>query len=239
VIALPLLLLHAVSGAALSGPTFDAPAEPDPVLAEQRGGFRLPNGLDIALAVQTQTSVNGAIVLRTEFQVDQGPATTTVYAPRPGQVVVAQGGAGATATGTVGAPTITFDNRSGLQVTPGAGALPVSVSGTATSASGGSAVPAGLAVVSPGAAAATDNGQITQSVQNGVRSVQLNGADLTVTHLTGNAFGSAIANSGSDRAIDTQTSVSIDIHNASPDALGSAMFRVQDIALDATAMRAQ
>ena len=258
-IALALLLLHAASGPALiDGPTpdrstldrsaldrpaFDAPAEPDPVLAEQRGGLRLPNGLDIALAVQTQTSVNGAIVLRTDFQVDKGPATTTVYVPRSGQIVAAQAGAGqggaGTATGSAGAPSIAFDNRNGLQVTPGSGALPVSVSGNGAAAGGASPVPAGLAIVSPATVAMTDNGQVTQDIQGGVRTVQLNGADLTVTHLTGNAFGSAITNSGSDRAIDTQTAVSIDIHNAGPDMLGSAMFRAQDMALDAAAMRAR
>jgi hypothetical protein len=61
--------------------------------------------------------------------------------------------------------------------------------------------------------------------------------DIRIFHLTRNAIGSAITNTGSDRAIDTHTSVSIDLRNAGPDVLGSAMLRVEDVALGALASR--
>jgi len=221
--------------AAVQGDPFAAPALPDPDLAAQRGGFRLPNGIDVAMTVQTQTSVNGAIVLRTVFTADQGTPTLTVYAPKPGTTVAAAPSTPAAATGTAGAPTITYDGRNGIQVTPGSAAPGISVAAGAASAGG--AVPAGLEQV--GATATTDAGTISQQVQGGLRTVALRGSDLSITHIAGDAFGSAIANSGNDRAIDTSTSVSIDLGNAGPDILGSAMLRVQDVAVEAATMRIQ
>jgi hypothetical protein len=206
---------------------------PDPVLAEQRGGFQLPNGIEVELSVQTQTSVNGAVLLRTVFQVDRGSPTLSIYAPKQGEIVAsATSGSDRAATGTT-APTITYDRNGGLQVIPGTTSSMVSVSGTPVTAG---ALPAGLTQVASGTV--TDAGTIGETATNGTRAVSLGGADLTITHLAGNAFGSAIANSGGDRVIDTQTTLSINLGNAGPDNIGSSMFRVQDIALDAVAMRA-
>lgn len=204
----------------------------DPILAEQRGGFRLPNGIDVALSVQTQTAVNGAVQLRTVFQIDDGSPTFTIYAAKTGETVsVGTAAAGGQAT-QAAAPTISYDRASGIQVTPGIAPSSISVSAKPVTSE---AIPAGLTEVAAGAV--TDTGAITDTTRNGVRAVTLTGSDLSITHLAGNAFGSAIANSGNDRSIDTQTTVSINLSNAGPDVLGSSMFRVQDIALDAVAMR--
>ncbi|MBB3695682.1 hypothetical protein [Sphingomonas sp. BK580] len=204
---------------------------PDATLAEERGGFMLPGGIDVALTVQTQTAVDGAVVLRTVFQASQGTPTLTVYAPRAGETVAA---APAVAAGSAGAraPSVTYDSRGGFQVTPG-----TSAPGIGVAAAGAAAVPAGLEAVAGGI---TDHGVITQGQQGGTRTVELSGSDLTVTHLAGNVFGTAIANSGSDRVIDTQTSVAIDLGAAGAELLaGSALLRVGEIAGAATAMRAQ
>jgi hypothetical protein len=212
-----------------------APPLPDAVLATQRGGFRLPNGIDIALAVQTDTAVNGLAVLRTVFRVDQGAPTLTVYAPKAGESVAAPSTSGTTQSTamTSAQPTVSFDNRSGVRISPGLPNVGLAVGTSVTKWSDD--VPKGLAEVSSGAV--TDNGTITHQVRGGLQTVTLDAKDLTVTHLAGNAFGSAVANSGSDRAIDTATSVSIDLRNAGPDVLGSTMFRIQDIANDAVGMR--
>ena len=225
------LLLLLLAQAAATPPIAAAPVA-DPILAEQRGGFRLPNGIDVALSVQTQTAVNGAVLLRTVFQIDQGSPTFTIYAAKPGETVAASAAGGDTPVARTSTPIISYDRTTGLQVQPGAISSPLLVSAKPAAPT---ALPAGLTEVAAGAV--TDAGAITDTTRNGVRTVSLNGADLTITHLAGNAFGSAIANSGSDRAIDTQTTVSINLSNAGPDVLGSAMFRVQDIALDAVAMR--
>ena len=227
-----LLLLLAQAVASERPPIAVAPVA-DPILAEQRGGFRLPSGIDVALSVQTQTAVNGAVLLRTVFQIDQGAPNFTIYAAKPGETVETNTAAGEASTArTSSAPVISYDRVNGLQVQPGTISSPISVSVKPAAAA---ALPAGLTEVAAGTV--TDAGTITDSTRNGVRAVSLNGADLTITHLAGNAFGSAIVNAGSDRAIDTQTTLSINLSNAGPDVLGSAMFRVQDIALDAVAMR--
>lgn len=216
---------------AQAGPISE-PALPEIELAQQRGGLRLPSGLDLAITVQTQTAVSGDVVLRTEYKLDQGTPTLTVFAPRAGTSVPLQsapGGAGAAAAAAV--PTITYDRVSGIRVTQGAPTSSIGVSASAPN----DQLPAGLVQVASGTM--TDAGIVTEGGANGVRTVSLSGQDLTITHLAGNAIGSAIANSGSDRSIDTQTTVSIGLSNVSPDILGSAMFRVQDIALDAVALR--
>ena len=215
-----------------------APALPDHELAAQRGGFRLPNGVDVALTVQTQTAVDGAVVLRTVFRADQGVPSLTVFTPKPGTVVAVRAGDATAATTAAAAPTISYDSRSGIQVTPGAGMPAVTVSNVTVGAAPDT--PAGLQAVDPrGAGVATDAGQVTAMRAAGLDTVQLKAGDLTISHFAGNAFGSAIANSGNDRAIDTQTSVSIDLSNAGPDVIGSAMLRVQDLGSSVTAMRVQ
>lgn len=218
-----LLLLLLGQGAPVA-----AKALPDHELAEQRGGFRLPSGIDVALTVQTQTAIDGAIVLRTVFRADEGAPTLTVSTPRPGETVVAQGG-GAPATVNSGTLVVSYDPRSGIQVTQGMTVPTVNVtSGGASAAVVGS--PDLQQVDVSGAGVATDAGQVTAARSGGLDTVRLTAADLVVTHFTGNAFGSAIANSGSDRAIDTQTTVSIDLSNTTSDVVNSAMLRVEDLA---------
>lgn len=214
---------------ALAPVQYDHPPLTDPELAEQRGGFRLPNGIDVAMTVQTQTAVDGAVVLSTVFRADQGAPTLTVYTPRPGESVVGQ--ASAAARNAVIAPSVTYDGRNGIQITPGASAPPIGVA--AGAASGGGGVPQGLTAVDAASGVATDAGLVTEAARGGVRTVELRGPDLTITHFAGDAFGTAIANSGSDRAIDTQTTLSIDLRNAGPDVLGSSMLRAAAIADDA------
>lgn len=217
-ILLALLLAQSAQGAA----PYTAPAVPDPVLADERGGFRLPNGIDVALTVQTDTAVNGALVLRTVFRADQGSPTLSSYLPQEGQTVAIGRAAGGGTAQT--APTISFDARGGIQVTPGIATVAAAV-GTSQD-------------VAVAAADLRDAGDaVTRDTSGAVRTVTLAGGDLSVTHFAGNAFGSAIANTGSNRAIDTATSVSIDLGQAGPDVLGSAMLRVEGVAVEALRMR--
>lgn len=213
-----------------------APVVPDSELAEQRGGFRLPNGIDVALTVQSVTSINGSVVLNTVFRADQGPPSVSVYVPRPGEPVAAPAQTADTTAGGASGPTISYDMKGGLQVIPGNAAPRI----TLTAGGQGAAQSTdGLALVGDETPSSTDNGTVIQSQRDGLRSVVLKGTDLTVTHLAGNAFGSAIENSGSDRTIDTQTIVSLDLRNAGPDVLGSAMFRAGNVAIDALSTRGQ
>lgn len=204
---------------------------PDAVLAQERGGFSLPGGLDVALTVQTQTAIDGKVVLTTVFRAVEGNPAFTAYVPRPGEPVAAQNGSGgAGAAGPSTMPVVVVDGRNGIRVTPGVTAPGVSVTG----GTGGNTGASLDGLVEAGAGAVTDTGTISGNASSGaLRTIELRGSDISVTHLAGTAFGSAIANSGSDRAIDTTTSVGIDLQNAGPDNLGSTMFRVEDVAIGA------
>jgi hypothetical protein len=207
---------------------YAAPAVPDPELAQLRGGFRLPGGIDVAMTIDTQTAINGAVVLRTVFRAEGAMPSLTVYTPRAGETVAASPHA-AGAAGAAGAsmPVVTYDRQGGIQVSA-AGAAP------GVTLTGSGALPAiqdGLEAVTD--TVATDAGTVAQRAQGALRVVELTGNDLSVSHIAGGAFGSAIAKAGNDRVIDTQTSVSIDLANAGPDVLGSSMLRAQDITADA------
>ena len=205
----------------------------DAELATHRGGFRLPSGIDVALTVQTQTAVNGAVVLSTVFRADQGTPSFAVYAPKPGTMVNAAQAAKPAQSAVAAMPTITYDRANGLQVIRGAATPSIVV------AAGGVAptLADGLEQVDVGDGVVTDNGRIVADTGGAVQRVAIQAGDLVVTHFAGAAFGSAIANSGSDRAIDTTTTVAIGLGNAGPDVLGSAMFRVEGAALDALRSR--
>jgi hypothetical protein len=218
----PLLLLLPLA----LGP-FAATPVADEELAEHRGGFRLPGGIDVAMTIDTQTAVDGAVVLRTVFRADQGTPTLATYVPRAGETVAGASAGASRPAATI--PVVSYDRQSGIRVSGGVAAPGVSLAPQA------GAIPAGLEQVSGGAATAA--GAVSERTQGALRLVELTGADLSVTHVAGGAFGAAIANMGSDRTIDTQTSVAIDLSGAGPDVIGSSMLRVQDIATQALAGR--
>lgn len=64
-----------------AGPFDGHKAVSDAELAQMRGGFRLPNGVEVAMAVQIDSIVNGQLVLRSVLVRDQGPANLEVYSP--------------------------------------------------------------------------------------------------------------------------------------------------------------
>ena len=53
----------------------------DATLSTMRGGFLLPGGLDVSVAIDSATAVNGATVLKTVLSADRGPASLSVQAP--------------------------------------------------------------------------------------------------------------------------------------------------------------
>ena len=83
------LMCFVLAGAAMCGPVVG-----DETLARERGGFSLPNGIDVALSIDTQTAVNGAVVLRSVLKVDRGAPQIVAYVPRAGQSVAASPNAG-------------------------------------------------------------------------------------------------------------------------------------------------
>lgn len=146
-------------------------------LAEARGGFVLPNGLVIALAVATETRIDGQLAVRSTFRIADGR------------------------------PVVTIEGRD--------------------------AATGELTTLNPGAAGAAAAGGTIRLGGDGSRIV-FNGDRIDVSHLIGRAFGSAIANSADNRTIDVATSIDIDVAGATPDLIGSAMLRADNLAATAT-----
>ena len=97
--ALPFAAAQAVQ----ASPFAKAPVE-DSALGAMRGGFALPGGLDVSIAVQSSTSVNGRPILTTIFSADRGPAALSVFAGGAdglAKVEIAPGGSAETAAGTL------------------------------------------------------------------------------------------------------------------------------------------
>lgn len=214
---------------------FDAVELPEIVLAEQRGGIRLPGGINVALTIDTVTAVDGRIVLQTITRIADASPVVTAYAPEDGASIPLAARGGAENLGGT-PPQISYDRQHGLTVTAGLPPVPLTVSRTAGATN--EATPAeGLRTLDLSRPVTTTAGLVQARGAGGRSGVELIGADIQIFHLTGNAIGSAIANSGSDRSIDTATTLSIDLRNAGPDVLGSTMLRVEDVALRALATR--
>lgn len=229
-----MLLLAGAATPAVGENPFGAPAVSDAELSEMRGGFALPGGIDLSIVVRTETSVDGNLLLRSVYALDQGPATLQVFAPAPGQTVAT--GRGSAGSGDGEAPPavwVMFDRDNGVSIGQ-AGAQPGGGL-TVTTGPAAEAPDDGLAPlpIGPGGSIEVAGGTVSlQDLPRGTRA-RIEGDRIDVSHIVGGAFGSVIANSGSDRAIDTVTTISLDLNGATPANLGSALPRVESIALDA------
>lgn len=216
-------------------PPFPVRRVEDSVLAEQRGGIRLPNGIDVNLSIDTVTAISGRIVLQTVTRIAEGGPVVAAYVPVDDTpVLLDQQDKALGETQRYSPPRVTYDRQNGLSVTTNTPVAPVRV--TAGEASN---VPQelGLRTIDLTVPTMTPNGIVQARNDAGVGSVELQGTDIRILHLTQSAIGSAIANTGSGRSIDTFTTVSIDLRNAGPEVLGSAMSRVEGVALSALASR--
>jgi len=208
----------------------------DAELAEHRGGFSLPNGIDVALAVQTQTRVDGDIVLRTVFTVDDGPARFAAYVPTSRESAVAEGAGRRASTSSV-APVISFDNRGQISLAPGIVVPGVSARPGAQKIS--SEAPDGFVSVAPGAPSQMGTSTIQVASEGTSYVANLRDTMLSITHMAGRSFGSIVENSSDNRAIDVETTIDLSLSGASPDLVGSALLRVESAALDALMARSQ
>lgn len=229
--ALALLAIATLLPANAGPAPFARPAVAPEQLAAMRGGFTLPGGIDVALAVRSETLLNGATLLLSEYRIDRGAPQLAVFVARSPEA----GGADANGTGPAAPPAMpTLDYRDQtLVVTPAGPVLAVALgSGNAAPAEGR----ADLMQVSlaDGASVATPAGQVSLAGET-LRQVRLQGDLLDTTHFYGSALGSLTINTGSDRVIDTIVSVDIDLANVTPELMGSALMRVEGLGLAATA----
>lgn len=207
----------------------------DEELAQVTGKFILPNGVELALTVTSDTVVNGQLILRTVLSVDQ-KSELTVFGRNQATPAASYSGNGGSATMAPGGVVITLDRQSGIQtITPTFAVLR------------GSTVTIGSEMQSPqslgltalplaagGPAIQTADGSVSLQAVSGGSLVTLSGDQLAVSNLVGQSIATAIANSANDRTIDTVTNIAIDARDITPYQLGSAQLRVDSLVLDAT-----
>jgi hypothetical protein len=182
----------------------------DDDLDELRGGFILPNGMDVAIGIDIQTSVNGVLALRTML--------TTADAGLP-VMFVGDGSASAnsaqpgTAFAMPGGGMVRVVNNGASQMEVGAGEQRIEP-------------------VANGPAVATPAGSVQLFRDGSGSQVVLNGDSLELRHMVGNFTGSIVANTANDRSISTVVTVNVDLQNSAVP-LGNALLRWDSIAVDA------
>lgn len=88
--------------------------------------------------------------------------------------------------------------------------------------------------VEPGGQAVGPDGTIKLVANGDSTRLTLNGKGTDVSHLLGNGYGSIVTNSVDGRTIDVATTIDLDLRSAMPSNLGSSLFRVETLSLDAT-----
>jgi hypothetical protein len=216
-------LLASPGQAAAEELAFGSAPVSDAELADERGGFILPGGVDVSIAVQSDTRVNGVLLLRTIFVADRGPSTLNVFA-RTGDIGAAGSAAPAGQSSAAGT-TISTGTSSAVSIgTAAAVAIGEDQEGLTR-----------LDLASGGAAVAAAGGQVRLERSGALNQVVLARETLDVRHLVGQAYGTIAANRGNDVSVDTSTIINLDLRNVTPLNTGSAMFRVEALGLDAAA----
>lgn len=209
--SIPVAVLAAAALASAAAPARAEPAAyaaaivSDATLDTMRGGFELPNGMDISIGIQIDTLVNGSTVLRTLLTGSDG-STLQVFAGGP--------------TATVN----TSNASQGLSVHIGS-----------TPSADGSASNGQLVQLTPnGASVVTDAGTVHLVQSNGQSTVVLDGGGLALQHMIGALTGAIVANQGSDRTIDTNVTVNLNVQNSAIP-VGSVLMRLENVLLGAGA----
>jgi hypothetical protein len=203
----------APTAAAAETSVFSKKPVSDAELEGMRGGFVLPGGVDVSIAVQSDTRVNGVLMLRSVFVAHQGPPVLSVF----GRTDPATGVTQTTSPGTASTTSITVGKGAAAGIGEGQDGL-------------------SKLDLAPGGAVEAAGGIVRIEKHGSVGTqIVLSSTTLDVRHLVGQAYGTIAANSGNDVAIDTSTTINLDVQNATPLNIGSAMLRVSTLGSDVAA----
>ncbi len=215
------------------------PKVADALLARMRGGLRLPNGLDLALGIDIQTRIDGALALHTVYASEGTNPGVRVFTDGEKPVSVAPANATIKSEAVPGIPLLIVDRSpTGTTVQPTSATSAATVNlvhgdpSTWLSGEGQVEIPvvanAGPVTAAPGAVSLTTNpaGAV----------VTLNTPTVEVRQLIGQATGVVVLNTGNDRVIDTISSVNVDLRGFSAPLLAST-FVAQRAAIDALISR--
>ncbi|TCM16120.1 hypothetical protein EDF56_108108 [Novosphingobium sp. PhB165] len=187
-------------------PLFGAAATlTDSELDALRGGFELPNGMDVVVGVDIQTLVNGTLALRSVLNSDTG--TPVVFVGNGSGAVSSSG----TGTGTAGGVVVHVGDAT-TTIQPVAGEQQVSLT------------PNGPAVSTP-------SGSVQLVKNDSGSQVILNGNSLELRQMIGSLTGSIVANTANDRTIDTVVTINVAVPNSGI-LVGNSLLRADSIALD-------
>ena len=208
--------LALLTATGLESPALAAPDTPFPEagvvsardLDAMRGGFTLSNGMDVAIGIQIDTLINGALVLRTVLAADQA-STLGVFA----------GGDGAGAHSEPGA------------VPTGVPGLSVRLGPANASAGSG---PPQILLTPNGPAISSPSGMIALKQDDNGSIVVLNGNGVELRHMIGAITGAIVANTANNRSIDTIVTVNIDLQNSAIP-IGNMLIRLEPMVLGAAA----
>lgn len=204
-------------------------------LAAMRGRLLLPNGLDVAIGIDIQTRVDGILVLHTIYASEGANPGVRVFTDGAGAATTAPATVRLASPSTTGTPVVIVDRSpTGTTILPTAATAAATVNlvngdpSTWLTSAGQTEVP----VTANGPAVDAQPGAISLRSDAGGAVVMLTTPDLQIRQLIGQATGVVVANTGSDRTIDTVSSVNVDLNGISP-ATFAAVFAAQRAVFDA------
>lgn len=198
-------LLFFASAVAHAEPFARARMVADGQLDEVRGGFLLPNGMDINLGLTVDTMIDGRPVLSTVMTIDNA-SHLTIYT---GGDMQRQTTATELLVPGANGPSLVRITRDGSS-SPGV--------------SGGQAI----AILPNGTPVQTPWGAVQLAQSDTQSTVFLAGDGLELRHMIGAVTGALVANTASDRVIDTMVTVDLDIrHSAIP--TSAMMLRLESL----------
>lgn len=183
----------------------------DADLDRMRGGFLLPNGMDIAIGIEIDTLVNGALALRTVLTVDQS-STLSIFSGGELAASGQDGGNGASSA-VPGLPSIRVTQDPSAPPAPGPGQEQ-------------------LVITPNGPPVTTQWGAVQLQQDSNGAVVVLTGSALELRHMIGTLTGTLVANTANDRVIDTMVTVNVDLRNSAVP-IGNSMIRLEPIMLGA------
>lgn len=203
--------IAAAPAAADSGSFEGAQIVPDGNLGDVRGGFLLPNGMDIGLGITVDTLVDGRLALSTVMTVDNA-ANLSIYTG-----------------GNMRRQTTTTEFR---VPGPNSPTLFRITQDESPSLDGGGKQP--IAISPNGAPVATPLGTVQLSQSDTQSTVVFAGEGLELRHMIGAVTGALVANTANNRVIDTMVTVNLDIrHSAIP--VGAMMLGLDTLLAGAAA----
>lgn len=234
-----MLLAIALLAAEISTLASNPAPVPDRELATMRGGVLLPNGLNVAVGIDIQTRIDGVLALHTIYTSEQPNPGIRVYtdgtnspATAPTTTTVTTGTSGMVPTVLVGrSPTGTTITTSTLNAPMTVNVVSGPTSGW-LNAAGQTMVP----VTANGPAVIASSGVISLTNDEGGARVTLSAPAIQVEHLVGQATGAVVSNTANNRAIDTVSSINVNLVGLPP-GLSGGVLTINRIAADAASRR--